>query len=243
MRHTTRYVCAAIASVSWLLHGLPATAAVIGTYSDRATWEGLTTGRTDIDFESVDLPLGYASYGTASGLTLGGLQFIGNSGSDYQLYVINPPDGAPEDFDSNKLLRGPDFVANSFITVNLPANVTSFGLDLMTALPNAASFRIQLNGLDMGIVISTQARPNRTFFGFRTDTAITDLRFILDGTPNNNTFALIDNISYGMASISGGGGGGGGDLSETPEATTMLYVVTGFGLLSWARKRRKLAMA
>ncbi|MFN7923512.1 MAG: hypothetical protein U0Q16_25650 [Bryobacteraceae bacterium] len=242
MRNTSKYVFAAIASASWLLHGPLASAGVIGTYNDRATWQGLTTGATNIDFESLGLsPGGYHDY--SSGLTTGGVQFTGFTGSSSFLFAINPPTNAAEEFGSLTELRGPDFLSGSYISALLPSNVTSFGLDLMTAYPNGAGIRIQLNGIDLGIVVSTQARPTRTFFGVRTDTPISELRFILDGTPNNNTFALIDNISYGLATTSGGGGGGtGGDSpSETPEATTMLYVATGTGVIAWARKRKKLA--
>ncbi len=217
-----------------LLAVLPSQASVLGTFTDRATWEGVTSGRTDITFESLGLsPGGFTSYSNSTGLTTGGVNFTGIDGTGgFFLYAVNPPSGADEDFGSLTILKGPFYRSGSYILASMPGGVTSFGLDLMSMLPAGATFRLVLDGVDIGFSISTAARPTRTFFGVQTDSPVSLIRIVIDSGTVFTTLPMIDNFSYG--SVAAGGG-------ETIEITTLLYVGTGIGLLGWGKRRRRLA--
>ena len=213
-------------------------AAVLGTYTDRASWEALTTSRTDINFSSLNLtPGGYQGYNTSSGLTLGGVQFIGWNGSSYFLYALNPPSGADEDYNSGTILKGPEWYPNCYLLSVMPANITSVGFDLATVFPGARNIRIQIDGNDLGVVV-TLNRPNLTFYGVQTDTPIGQIRFLVDSGTQYQTMVLLDNFAYGIAA-GGGGGGGGGGPAETVEATTLLYAATGLALVIIGRRRHR----
>jgi hypothetical protein len=191
-------------------------------------------------------PGGFVSYSTGAGLTIDDVNFIGYQNGTPTLFGKNPASGTDDDFLSGTLLRGPEFwsgpccPAGSYLVAVLPAGITSFGLDLMSAYPAGASFRIELDGLDVGVIVTTQSRPNRTFFGVRTDTPFAQVKVIMDSGTLFTTYGLFDNVSYGLSS--GGGGGGPGPGGETPEALTLLCVGSGlllmrFGgrLLPWVR--------
>ena len=213
-----------------------ASATVLQIYDSRANWEAATTGRTDVDLEGLSLPLGYASYSTSGGLSLGGLTFVGVESSGYWLYAINPTAGDAQDFGSSTILKT-QYGASAYLAITLPSATTSFGVDLMTAFPDAQTFRIELDSVDLGVVFSTGARPTRTFVGVTTDTAISQVRIYLT-SGNSGTVALYDNFGYGAA-----GSGGGGGPEETPEIATMLCVGSGLIALRWARRRQVLTSA
>jgi hypothetical protein len=227
-----------------MLAVFPAQASVLGTYTDRATWESVTSGRFDIDFESLGLAQGAYSgtaYTNASGLTIGGVNFVGvDGGGGYVLYAVNPSTGDVQDFGSATVLKGPYYRPGAYYQATMPAGVTSLGLDLMSIFPAGATFQILLDGIDLGVIISTQSRPDRTFFGVQTDLAFSQVRIVLSSGTVFTTQPLIDNFAYGTV-LSSGGGGGGGD--ETVEIATLLYVGTGVVLLAWGKRRRQSAPA
>jgi hypothetical protein len=233
--------------VSLLLLASLASATVLQTFDSRTSWEAATTGRIDINFESLGLGVGgYQSYSTVGGLTTGGVTFVGVDTTSFFLYALNPPGGAEENFGTNTILKGPYMNAASYLRIVLPAATTSFGIDLMTYFPNAQSVQIKLDGIQVGLVV-TQNRPTPTFFGFTTDTAISDLRiYVATGTPNF-TQGLFDNVSYGTAGTSGSGTGSGtgGDIpgEETPEIATMLALGSGLMMLRWLRRRTIMSAA
>ena len=213
-----------------------ASATVLQIYSSRGTWEAATTGRSDVDLEALGLAVGgFTSYSTSGGLTLGGLTFMGVESSSYWLYAINPTAGSDQDFGSSTVLKT-QYGASAYLAITLPSSTTSFGLDLMTAFPEAQTFRIELDSVDLGVVFSTAARPTRTFVGVTTDTAISQVRIILN-SGNSATVALTDNFAYGAA------GSGGGGPEETPEIATMICVGSGLIALRWARRRQVLTSA
>jgi len=219
-----------------LLISSPAYGTVLGTYNDRTTWEGLTTSRVDIDFESLGIaPGGFQSHNTVAGLTHGGVDFIGYQNGSPTLYAKNPPTGDTDDFLSNTLLRGPEFWVGgccpdgSYLIAVVPSGVTSFGLDLMSAYPAGASFRIELDSIDVGVIVVTQSRPNRTFFGVRTDAPFAQVKVIMTSGTVFTTYGLFDNVAYGSS-------GGGGDPGQTPEVATLLIVASGLLLFRFARR-------
>ncbi len=207
--------------------------ATVVTFTDRGAWETATTGRTNIDFDSLGLGVGgFGGYSTAGGLTIGGATFVGHSGpTTYWLYATNPVLGTDQDYASGTLIKL-EWSAGAYLRINLPASTFAFGVDLMSAFPEAQSFHLQVNGDNLSTVV-TQPRPGRKFVGFTSDTAIADLRIYFD-SGTNGTVGLYDNFAYGALAS---GGGGGGPEAETPEAMTLLTVGSGLIALRWMRRR------
>lgn len=205
--------------------------ATVVTFTDRGAWETATTGRTNIDFDSLGLGVGgFGGYSTAGGLTIGGATFVGHDGpTTYWLYANNPSAGASENYGSGTLIKLL-WSATAYLSINLPAATFAFGVDLMSAFPAAQSFHLQVNGTNLSTV-ATQARPARTFYGFTSDTQIADLRIYFD-SGTNGTVGLYDNFAYGALAS-----GGGGPEAETPEAMTLLTVGSGLIALRWMRRR------
>ncbi len=198
-------------------------------FVDLATWEAATTGRVDIDFASLGLGVdGFTDYSTSGGLTTGGATFIGNTGSApaYWLYANNPALGGGIDYESGTLLKL-EWSPTAYLAINLPASTFSFGVDLMSAFPEAGSFHLQVDSESLSTV-TTQTRPGRTFYGVTTDTQITQIRIYFDSGVNG-AVGLYDNFAYGAA--------GGGPPPETPEVATLLSVGSGLIALRWMRRR------
>lgn len=227
----------------WLITAAISSASVLQTFTTRASWEAATqAGFTTVDFENLSLPMGYLSYSTSAGLTTGGLSFVGVQGdtwSPYYLWAAIPGALDPDFANSGALLKGPEYRAGgaAYLSVTVPTGVTSFGLDLMSYNPTAQNFVIQLDGVNIGVVITTLAQPARQFFGFTADAPITNVRIFLDGSPNTSaaTAGRFDNFVYGAAGAPGGGGGGGGE--EAPEGTTMLCLGMGLVMVRWVKRR------
>ncbi|MEZ5398177.1 MAG: hypothetical protein R2729_00825 [Bryobacteraceae bacterium] len=235
MRHSFRLFAAAVLAVMLWIAAIPAEASILGTYSDRATWEGLTSGRTDINFDALGLtPGGYTQYNNSAGLTVGDVNFVGYEAGSYDLTALNPLAGWDEDYNTGTLLRGPFYYADSYLLVTFNTNITSFALDLMTMATSGQDFEIIVDGVSLG-TISTAAQPATTFWGVRTDTPITSIRFQLASGSLTVTKGLFDNIALGLATA--GGGGSPPPPGETPEAGTLL--LTGVGLALVARARRR----
>lgn len=222
-------------------------ASVLQTYNDRPSWEAATNaGFTLVDFEDLNLPLGYFNYSTVSGLLSDGVTFVGVQnapGIPYYLWASTPGVGDPAYANSGTLLVGPEYRGgNGYLSVTLPSAVTSFGLDLMSMDPVAQSFRILLDDIDVGITITTVAQPSRQFFGVTTDTPISAVRIVFNGDPTTTsiTSGRFDNFVYGSASTggtTGGSGTGGGPEAETPEAGTLLCLGSGLLMFRWVKRR------
>ncbi len=203
-------------------------------YGDRSSWEAATSGITTIDFEGITDS--WVSYSDANGLTIGDVQFVGVSTSNYELYVRNPDTGGGDDFESGSILKGPTYWSgdpNRHILVNLPAGVTSFGVDLMTLYSDPAAFNILLSTGDQFLNIATATRPTRRFFGLTSDNEITQLQFVLTGAASSVSYPGLDNFTYGTA-----GAGTGPDSGETPETATLILVGTGLIFLYRLRRKR-----
>ncbi len=226
----------------------PAGATVINTYSDPTAWQGAMLSYNTINFSGFAMnPGNVVNYNTSAGLTVNGVQFVGQSGpSSYALSVINPQTGWGSNFGSGSVLRGPAYSTDGFnqaLIVNLPAGVTAFGLDLMSQDPSALSFKIVLSTGEFFVSVGTSPWPNRAFFGLTSTVPISQIQFIMESgnDPTVNpllpfSFPLMDNFSTGVAYVPPPPP----PPVTAPEATTMLYVATGVFLVffNWKRVRR-----
>ena len=85
MFHRT-FIALRLGLLAALIAALPAFGSVLGTYEDRSTWNGLTTGIITDDFESLGLASGgYSFYNTSSGLTRGAINYVGIDGASYTI--------------------------------------------------------------------------------------------------------------------------------------------------------------
>ena len=212
-------------------------ASVINTYASRSGWEAATSGRTDIGFDSLGLSSGgFTSYSNSTGLSIGDVTATGftTNTSAYFLYALNPQSAWDENFNSGTLLKGPMWyqtngATSSYIQLTFLAGITSIGLDLATIGPRGANVRLSVDGTDLGAAVTTST-TGLTFVGFASDTAISQVRILLDSGTLYNTQALVDNISYGT--VAGPPPG-----SETPETATLLLVGGGLYVIAWRRRR------
>jgi len=239
MQARKRLAAATLAAVALMAAGT-AHATVLNVYTDPALWQAATTSYSLIDFEGILNTTGTVqAYSTSSGLTLGGVQFVGvRQVGNYELLLINPATGWGSNFNSGSLLRGPANFADPFeqsLLINLPAGVTAFGLDLMSQDPSALSFKIVLSTGEQYTNVATQSNPTRTFFGLTADTAISQISLILEGNVVDS-YALIDNFRYGATYIAPPPP----PPEETAELTTLMYVATGFLILFVSRRMRRL---
>ena len=238
-----------IALAVFLALSLPAQASVLNTYTDRANFDNATSNRTLITFDGTTpqswVNAGYTNYyglySDAAGLTLDGVNFVGNNGSGgYQLYTSNPSDpNASENYGTGTVLKGPEYYPTSSLLITLPGATTAFGFDLGAMLPSVATFNLELVSLGVNYSVTTQLRPNLTFFGVTLDAPTTQIRLTTTQGTLYQTQLLLDNFAYGTAGAGAGQQGAqfGGPTGETPEVTTLLYVASGLGLLAWKRRR------
>lgn len=225
---------------------LPVQASVLQDFNDRATFTGAANSLVNIDFEgTATTPFDYggytnyySSYSTSGGLNIGGISFVGVTSVGNWLYSTNSADpNASENYGTGTVLKGPEWNTGSYLSITLPANVTAFGFDLGAMMPSTATFRIELTALGVSYDVTTAPRPNLTYWGVTTDSAIGEIRVTTIGGSLTQTQLLIDNAVYGVAGA-GAGGQEQGPTGETPEVTTILYVTSGLGLLYWNKRRR-----
>lgn len=212
--------------------GFPAHAGIV-TYTDLNAWTAATTGITTITFESLAPTNGSKDYSTSTGY-INGVQFQGfENNATYDLQVVDSGLGAPYyNFGSGASLKGPSYNAppagfTPYIHSILPVNTTAFGVDLMTVSPNALTFQITVAG--QIFTINTGTRPNRTFFGITSDSAIAAADFAVIGTTNlAGTYGMLDNFRYGANAAQA--------QVQTPELGTLLLI--GSGLIGFRMLRR-----
>ena len=226
-------------NVAALLFGLAVAAPLVSgatiTYTDETAWSSASMNLTAIGFEGLAPANSFSLYSTSAGLAVDGVQFVGVDGGGYQLSVNDANFISPFfNWGTGAILAGPQYVSATVtpsIQVNLPSGVTAFGVNLMTASPNATSFSITLSDGTTQMV-STFARPQQAFFGATSDTPITSATFTLVGTiPTDNTQGLLDNFSFGAANTSGD------QTGQVPETDTLIMIGTGLGGLALMKKR------
>lgn len=177
-------------------------------FSSLSAFNAATTGRTTLDFTSYTVPgLGQAtSYSTAAGLTIDGINFVGNvTGGGYNLYVVNPTNyfiysgwnGNPT------VLQGPTGTgtpssAQGVLDITLPAGTTAVGTNLYTVENGAEvygeSVHILLSTGDSFTVPTFQKSdvPDLAFAGFTSTVPITSMQISMpnSGYPELSGFVF-----------------------------------------------------
>jgi len=204
----------------------------ITTYNSLAGWQTAESTTQTIDFSG--LPGSMTFY--SSGLTLGGVQFIGYSGQT-SLGEMDTTSWFPGFGLSNAafmLMSGP----SSDIHIILPAAVTAVGFNLLTS-NGGLPYTINLNDLQSNLLgtytQATSGAPPVAFFGATSDTPIATIDLSLQGPGSGGTYAFVDNVSYGTATTQTS------DVSDTPEAATFLLIGSGLVGLGIIRRRTMLA--
>ena len=211
-------------------------------YTDRASFNAATTLTATLNFEEpTDQP--FTLY-DAPGLTLSGVNFRGIldvpgphdifSSIDY-LFTIDPsydPVFNSYSWGSGRVLAGPDGahdpvndVYSGHILVTLSPGVTAIGVDLMTFDPFADSVDILFANGD-SFSVPTLDNPNRAFFGYTSDSAISSIGF----RSHNPSFLNMDNFSFGDANP---------PVNPTPAPAGFVLFGLGFAGLGKLRSFRK----
>ncbi|MBI1786536.1 MAG: hypothetical protein HYR60_03155 [Acidobacteria bacterium] len=203
---------------------MPAGAAVL-QYNDRTTWINASSGLTLIDFNSSS-----GGYSNGSGLTIGAVNFVGIGGqfSNFDLVVTN---GEP--FVGNPYLQGP-FRSTSFsrIEINLPANVTSAGVDIAYQNLGVDTFQVVLSTGDTLTTVPTlNSYSQMAFFGVTSDTAFNQMIFYVQNNAGFNKI-ILDNFAYGDKTQ---------QAAQAPEVASL--ILAGAGLLLFIAGRRRLSWA
>jgi len=231
----------AAASVAMIGLAVPMNATVLGTFNDRTAWSTSLTGVTTADFNETMASGTYQLYSNATGYTSGVLNFLGLS------TLPNPSNPSSQTYElkrfddgTAKWLVGPSWVNSSQDTrlvINLSNAATAFGIDIASSV---AGISYQITVLSPSpeafTVTSAPLAPATTFFGVRTDAAISQvvIRMVSSssGHPVNGDESRFDNASTGFFSAATA------PPSETPETSTIIYGATGIFLLAWTRRRR-----
>ena len=156
------------------------------TYTDRGTFAAATGNLRTIGFEGLAPSGGFADYGTPSGLTLQGVNFVGTIDGDNSLYVVDPAFSPTiYDWGSGAVLLGPSLAFSDIAQINitLPPGTTAVGMDLMSIVLNADGTAIvpdvtllQVNlGSGPSFSVYTDDYPQRAFFGVTSDEPIESL--------------------------------------------------------------------
>jgi PEP-CTERM motif-containing protein len=205
---------------------------------DSTDWEANTSVFSIIDFNS-ETP---GIYSNSTGLVTGSpsVQFLGISSPApaNQLWVVDPATYPTHDFGSGPVLKGPmyDGTANRSLQINLPADITSFAIELMALGPAATEFALVLSTGDQWDTIAVGASPQTKFVGATTDIPISSIQILMTDGVAWESFPVFDNFRYGAAGSAEAAVAG----DETPEAATLLLVGSGL-LFVWMRRRRTLA--
>jgi len=215
-----------------LLLLVPAHSTVIATYSDLVSLQTASSALQLIDFEGI----GATTYNNAAGLTLKGVQFIGTQGTGFGLQIFDTSISPFFDFGTKSALaitRNVNGPAPTFHIV-LPAAITAFGFNIMTASPNGLSVAITVAGNTY--TPPTFGRPTPAFFGATLDAPVTTIDIMPIGTqPDGSTYVFLDNFSFGTATT---------QITppppDVPEVATLLMIGTGLIAFTGLKRRRRL---
>ena len=236
--------------LAWILCLGSAFGGAVGL-NDYSAWVSATqSGFNVIDLSSVTVNApGYMLLNTSAGLTINSVQFVGVSGSGYELTLINGGILAAYNFGSGNVLAGPIYPGGSItqkIVITLPAGYTSIGLDLAGLLdPSVLSMVLGITLKDAGgntiaydsgpSTVTTSTSRQLTFLGATAGTDIRTVEIFVSGTRTVDSRFVLDNFRYGVAQ-SQSGGGDPPPNGEVPEIATNLMI--GAGLLFLYRTRR-----
>lgn len=241
-------------------------AAVLGTYSDRTSFEAVVAAGTKVDVPFTE-SIAYSA--TGGGVSEGGASFLG---------FYNEPSAGYMTYRQNQSTIDPVMNLGGFGFIMIGGGATNasvYNAGLATA-PGAGSRAV---GFDFGsynesssgnITNSTSAttflirvyegagnmtgeyyvnganRPGLGFFGVATSGDISGVTIysVNEGGAGARTYTFIDNFSYGGTTLTSGGGGGGGNEDpppptggDVPEPAT--YALAGLGLIAMVLIRKK----
>jgi hypothetical protein len=211
----------------------PADCTTITTYNNLTNWSAATTaGYQTVTFTGLT-PAGTATtYNGPTGVTSDGVEFIGyNTSGSSDIQVIDTSAFSYYDWGTGDALIQSLNRTNAgsplpYVNIVLPSNITSLGLNLFTASPEALNFTITVAGNQYSVPSFSQ--PTLAFWGITSSTAISSVQLTLAGTTyNGGSSELLDNFSFGTE-----------DMAVAPEAGT--YLLIGSGLIGFVLLRKRL---
>jgi hypothetical protein len=164
------------------------------------------TSPASFGFDSIISGSSIADYGTASGLTVSGFQFVGTNGSGGYYLGAEGAGFIPLDYDrgTGSSIQGPALtssfygISNGQLTITMPSGgVTAFGLQLWDVLAGNYSgagtdtVNLTVNGSSGSVV--TPAFAGTAFIGFTSSTPVTSVT--LTGTTSEE-FPTISQVYY-----------------------------------------------
>ena len=239
-----------VGALSLALMGLmPAGVARASTlfYTNEADFDAAAGNVQSFGFSGIVGQYNATSYGTASGFTRDGVDFVGTTGNGGYYLGVEGPDFITSDYNhglNEASLQGPaatDFyygIPNGTLTIKVPTGTTAFGLNLFSVLAGDYSG----SGTDL-VTLSTGGTSGSTitppytgaaFIGVVSTTPITTLT--LTGT-GAEEFPTIVGVSFGSSSST---------MSPVPlPASAPMFgaALMAFGAIGYGLKRKKAAGA
>jgi hypothetical protein len=199
------------------------------TYSSLSSWQAAGPQDGTIGFESA------VSAGGLSSVLSNGFNFTPSSG----FLLVDGTGYIYFNLGAGPALTSPQSPAG--IDIAIPANV--FGIGFIVGSSGGVPVTVIING-DTAHALTidnpTNPPPNlgnlATFWGFRSDVAVTSLSLAATGPGNR---VIIDNFTWGGQATQQGGGGGTGP-TETPEVSSGLLIGGALVLVPLLRRAVKL---
>jgi hypothetical protein len=181
----------ALAFMAFVL-AYPASAAVV-SYTNRAAFEATLSSSTTLDLET-GTP---GDYGTAGGVTIGGVTFTGVGQSGFYLFLQDDCM-----FFANLCIIGPASTdpTYGYTRITLPAGVNSIGADFAGYQGLVAPYEVRLSTGDTVTGTFSGAFFAFDFIGITSTTPIAYADFYIGFSAANNNQAqasLIDNVTFG----------------------------------------------
>jgi hypothetical protein len=167
-------------------------------FTDRSSWTQAVQNPTSVPASGIAPAGGVADFSGPSGMSVAGVTLIGPSAdlSGFDFAVVDPafkPDlydwGAGPVFRGSQPVGKQHNLAYGLIRIVLPSGVTAAGFDYMAISGKAESFIFQVSSGDTQRVKSS-AKPQSTFFGFTSDTPVSEIRIASSAQP------LIANVVF-----------------------------------------------
>jgi hypothetical protein len=186
----------------------------VTSFTDRLSWQASSGPLIVVDFEGLPPAGGFASYDSSSGLSMGNVQFTGltrvagpTGPTRWYLRAVDSAHSPPlNDWGSGAVLQGPPIPVgpqgeggpDSHVHVRLPPSVHSVGVDLMSVLPYASSFRVVVATSRGSVAFSANSAPypTRSFFGFTADSPVLSVDYYA-----LNGFPVLDNLAFGTTAV------------------------------------------
>jgi len=211
----------------------PGYSTTITTYSSLTSWQTATNaGYQTVPFTGLTPAGTSTTYSSATGVTADGVNFIGyNSSGLSDIQVIDTSAFSYYNWGTGDALIQSLSRPNAgsplpYVNIVLPANITSLGLNLFTASPQALSYTITVAGNQYTVPTFTQ--PTLAFWGITSSAPISSIQLTLAGTTyNGGSSELLDNFSFGTE-----------EMTAAPEAGT--YLLIGSGLIGFVMLRKRL---